>query len=221
MGVGASKSENQNWSGMRLVFRLFTVGALLLTVSGCSASGAPQHNPTVSQTPTSSATQAPKTPAEAKAAFAKIAEASCNQAQKLGAVESSKNFTVVAVNKNEGYKDYSAAYLESPENYGLIWELDALIACADSFTFSMAEEAGQEAEIDVTFDAGDGTYTTFEDFGEYGTSNYKFTVRDGMFSTAENLDPKNHSVTAIRYGGITSDDLAILHRAVDEYLAKN
>jgi hypothetical protein len=160
------------------------------------------------------------TPAEAKKAFAVIAEASCNKAQELGVVESSEDFVVVALNKDEAYKDYSAAYLEMPSNYGLIWELTAITACADYFEFSMAEEGGQEAPIDVTFDETDSTFTTFEDFGEYGTSNYKFTIVDGVFATAENLDPEKAQVTSIRYGNITSDERAIVETAVEEFLAK-
>jgi hypothetical protein len=159
------------------------------------------------------------TPAEAKAAYRLITQASCNAAQSLGVVESSENYTVVSVNKDEGYKDYSAAYLEKPDKYGVIWELTSITACADWFTFSMSDEAGQEAAIDVTFDAADSSYTTFEDFGDSGSANYKYTVVDGKLATATNLGPKNSSVTQIRYGNLTAKDLAILKTAVDEYLA--
>ena len=84
----------------------------------------------------------------------------------------------------------------------------------------MAEEAGKEAEIDVTFDETDSTFTTFEDFGEFGTSNYKFTIVDGKFATAESLDPKNERFITIRYGSITADDRAVVETAVEEFLAK-
>jgi hypothetical protein len=159
------------------------------------------------------------TPAEAKAAYKLIAQASCNAAQALGVVETSDKYTVVSVNKEEGYKDYSAAYLEKPNKYGVIWELTSITSCADWYSFSMADEAGQEAAIDVTFDAADSTFTTFEDFGDSGSANYKYTVDDGKLATATNLDPKNSSVTQIRYGNLTDDDLAILKTAVDKYLA--
>jgi hypothetical protein len=199
----------------KIVSALILSGMLAGSLTSCST---PQPNPT----PTPTATKpAPMTKAEAKLAFSKIAKDSCFEAQKLGVVESSEGFKVVSLNKDEAYKDFSAAYLEYPSNYGLIWELDAIIACADYYTFSMAEEAGKEADLDVTFDANDSTYTTFEDFGEFGTSNYTFTIVDGKFATAENLDPKNARLTTIRYGSITDEDRALVKTAVDEYQAKD
>ena len=199
-----------------------TLALAALLMLGLSACGTPAPQPSASASSSPTATKpAAMTPAEAKVAFAKIAEKSCLEAQKLGVVESSEKFIVVALNKDEAYKDYSAAYLEMPDKYGLIWELDAITACADYFTFTMAEEAGQEADIDVTFDENDSTFTTFEDFGEYGTSNYKFTITDGKFATAENLDPANKRLITIRYGSITADDRAIVETAVEEYLAKD
>jgi hypothetical protein len=201
--------------------------AVTLVLSGMLAGGltacsTPQPNPTPSATSTPTPIKpAAKTPAEAKLAFSKIAKDSCFEAQKLGVVESSEGFKVVSLNKNDSYKDFSAAYLEHPSNYGLIWELDAITACADYYTFSMSEEAGKEADIDVTFDPNDSTYTTFEDFGEFGSSNYKFTIVDGKFATAENLDPKNAGLTVIRYGSITDEDRTVVKTAVDEYQAKD
>jgi hypothetical protein len=193
-----------------------------LLAGGLTACSTPQPNPTPSATSTPTPTKpAAMTPAEAKLAFSKIAKDSCFEAQKLGVVESSEGFKVVSLNKDEAYKDFSAAYLEYPSNYGLIWELDAITACADYYTFSMSEEAGKEADIDVTFDPNDSTYTTFEDFGEFGSSNYKFTIVDGKFATAENLDPKTAGLTVIRYGSITDEDRAVVKTAVDEYQAKD
>ena len=203
----------------RIAAALIMAGMLTASVSACSV---PTPDPTPSASSTPSATKpAPMTPAEAKLAFSKIAKDSCFEAQKLGVVESSEDFTVVSLNKDEAYKDYSAAYLEYPSTYGLIWELTAITTCADYYTFSMAEEAGQEADIDVTFDENDSTYTTFEDFGEFGTSNYKFTIVDGKFATAESLDPKNERLITLRYGSITADDRAVVETAVEEYLAKD
>jgi hypothetical protein len=203
----------------RIASVLIVTGMLAASLTACSA---PQPNPTPSASSTPTATKpAPMTPAKAKLAFAKIAKDSCFEAQELGVVESSEDFIVVSLNKDEAYKDFSAAYLEYPSTYGLIWELDAITACADYYTFSMAEEAGQEADIDVTFDENDSTYTTFEDFGEFGTSEYKFTIVDGKFSTAKNLDPKNERFITIRYGSITADDRAVVETAVEEFLAKD
>ncbi len=203
----------------RIASSLIIAGMLAASFAACSAPQ-PNPSPSASSTPTASK-PAPMTPAEAKVAFAKIAKDSCFEAQALGVVESSEDFIVVALNKDEAYKDYSAAYLEYPSTYGLIWELDAITACADYYTFSMAEEAGQEAAIDVTFDENDSTFTTFEDFGEFGTSEYKFTIVDGKFATAQNLDPKNERFITIRYGSITTDDRAVVETAVEEFLAKD
>jgi hypothetical protein len=203
----------------RIASSLIIAGMLTASFAACSAPQ-PNPSPSASSTPTASK-PAPMTPAEAKLAFAKIAKDSCFEAQALGVVESSEDFIVVALNKDEAYKDYSAAYLEYPSTYGLIWELDAITACADYYTFSMAEEAGQEAAIDVTFDENDSTFTTFEDFGEFGTSEYKFTIVDGKFATAQNLDPKNERFITIRYGSITADDRAVVETAVEEFLAKD
>ncbi len=202
----------------RVASVLVVAGMLVTSLAACTAP-APGPSPRASSTPTATKPAA-MTPAEAKAAFAVIAKDSCFEAQKLGVVESSEDFIVVSLNKDEAYKDYSAAYLEYPSTFGLIWELTAITACADYYTFSMAEEAGKEAEIDVTFDETDSTFTTFEDFGEFGTSNYKFTIVDGKFATAENLDPKNERFITIRYGSITADDRAVVETAVEEFLAK-
>ena len=203
----------------RIASNLALTGMLVASLAACNTP-APSPSPSASSTP-SATKPAAMTPAEAKAAFAVIAKDSYFEAQKLGVDESSEDFIVVALNKDEAYKDYSAAYLEYPSTYGLIWELDAITACADYYTFSMAEEAGQEADIDVTFEENDSTFTTVEDFGEFGTSEYKFTIVDGKFATAENLDPKNERLITIRYGSITADDRAVVETAVEEYLAKD
>jgi hypothetical protein len=202
----------------RIASILVVAGMLVASLAACTAP-APGPSPSASSTP-SATKPAPMAPAEAKAAFAVIAKDSCFEAQKLGVVESSEDFIVVSLNKDEAYKDYSAAYLEYPSTFGLIWELTAITACADYYTFSMAEEAGKEADIDVTFDENDSTFTTFEDFGEFGTSEYKFTIVDGKFATAESLDPKNERFITIRYGSITADDRAVVETAVEEFLAK-
>ncbi len=201
---------------MKVFRKLVILSTSVALLAGC-ASPAPTPTPSASVTPTP--TVASMTPAEAKAAYKLISQASCNAAQSLGVVESSDAYTLVSVNKEEGYKDYSAAYVEKPSKYGIIWELTSITACADWYSFSMADEAGKEAAIDVSFDATDSTYTTFEDFGDSGSAHFKFSISDGKLATATNLDPKNSSVTEIRYGNLTPDDLAILKTAVDQYLA--
>lgn len=187
-------------------------------LSGCASTATPSASPSITASPTP--TVEPMTPAEAKAAYAKIAKLSCDTAQNEGVVETGSDFTLVMVNKEDGYKDFSAAYYSPPSTYELIWELDGITACSDYYTFSMAEEAGQEADIDVTFDETDSSYTTFEDFGEFGTSNLKFQIQDGMLHSFESLDPENPRSSTIRYGNITEEDRKILETAVDAYLAE-
>lgn len=190
----------------------------VLSLSACATTAAPSASPSITASPTP--TVESMTPAEAKAAYAKIAKLSCNTAQNEGIVETGEDFTVVMVNKEDGYKDFSAAYYSPPSTYELIWELDGITACSDYFTMSMAEEAGQEAAIDVTFDETDSSYTTFEDFGEFGTSNLKFQIKDGMLHSFESLDPENPRSSTMRYGNITQADRKILETAVDNYLAE-
>lgn len=204
---------------MKKIGLITTIAAIAfcaaIGLAGCSSNAlAPSPTPTSSP----SETVSPMTPAEAKAAYKKIAKASCDSALSLGVVEAGDDYRLVSVNKDEAYKDYSAAYFEEPDNYELIWELDSIHSCADWFAFSMAEEAGQEAAIEVTFDPTDSTFTTFEDFGEYGTSNYKMTVADGKFFTATNLDPEHENTVTIQYGNFTDADRQILVTAVDRYL---
>jgi hypothetical protein len=158
------------------------------------------------------------TPAEAKAAFKAVAKASCNKAQAEGVVESDGSYTLVMVNKAQGYKDYSAAY-EQNGKHVLVWEIDGLASCSDWYSFSMAEEAGQEVAIDVTFNPSDASFTTEQDLGELGVSSFRYSVANGLIATSTNLDPKRAKVVTVKYGNITASELEILTTAVDEFLA--
>lgn len=202
--------------GYRRVIGVATVALSAMMVTAGCVSSSPDPTASPSASPTSSV--AAMTPSQAKAAYKEIAKASCNAAQSLGVVEAGDTWRTVSVNKDDNYKDFSAAYFEEPDNYTLIWELDSLHSCADWYSFSMAEEAGQETSIEVTFDPADSTFTTFEDFGDLGTSNYKYAVRDGKLFTATNLDPEHENTVTIQYGNITENDRNILVTAVDRYL---
>ena len=197
------------------------VSALLL--SACSQSSAA---PTSTPQPSQSSTQSPSatlpaamTPAEAKAAYKLIAQASCNKAQAEGVVETGATFKAVMTNKDQAYQDFSAAYFEEPDNYEIIWELDGFNACSDWYTFSMADEAGQEAAIDVTFEPADESFTARQDLGDLGVSEHRFTVENGMIATATNLDPNGAGPVSLKYGNLATEDLAIIKTAVDRYLA--
>ena len=207
---------------MSKVLRIISVTISALTATflmvGCAATS---QKPVASPSMTPSPSVTAMSPTEAKAAFKQIAKASCNAAQSLGVVEAGDTWRTVSVNKDENYKDFSAAYFEEPDSYNLIWELDALHSCADWYSFSMADEAGQEAPIEVSFDPTDSTFTTFEDFGDLGTSNYKYSVKDGKLFTATNLDPQRQMKVTIEYGNISENDRNILVTAVDRYLEEN
>jgi FPC/CPF motif-containing protein YcgG len=199
---------------MRLFQTLIGI-SLALTLSGCSPVAAP------TDLPKASATYTAFSPAEAKAQFETIANASCDKAMAEGVVEqsiASDGFTLVMVPKEEGYKDFSAAYFEPADNYELIWEADALSACSASISFSLAAEAGVESEIKVTFDGRDSTFETFEDLGEFGTSRLRYNVDNGLLSRIEVLDATSIDARMIRYGNLQDADWNILRTAVDRYL---
>ena len=174
----------------------------------------------MSGTPTQSSTPTPTfdamTPKQAKAAYKKIAEASCDAAQEFGVVEESAAAKVVMTPKIKGYQDYNAAYFTSPDTYEIIWELTGLYSCADWYTFSMSDEAGVEAEIDVTFDEKTGKYSTTQTFDEE-TYTYVSTIANGKISSVYSSTTKND--TTLRYGNQTEADQKILVTAVDRYLA--
>lgn len=184
---------------------MLLISALL---TGCSAG----DEPTVSASPT--ATQL--TPAQATAAYKIIAKTSCETAQNFGVVEQTGDTTVVMTPKDKGYKDFNAAYFTKPDKYQLIWELTGLAACADWYEFSMADEAGKPAPIEVTFDAKDGTFATSQNFD--GTV-YKalITVASGRIATSQTL--ATGDLTTLKYGNQTAEDQNILVTAVDSYLA--
>jgi FPC/CPF motif-containing protein YcgG len=193
---------------------VFSLGATLVLTS-CSPVAAP------TDLPKATATYTALSPAEAKAQFETIANASCDKAMAEGVVEqsiASGGFTLVMVPKEEGYKDFSAAYFEPADNYELIWEADALSACSASISFSLAAEAGVESEIKVTFDGRDSTFETFEDLGEFGTSRLRYNVDNGLLSRIEVLDATSIDARMIRYGNLQDADWNILRTAVDRYL---
>jgi hypothetical protein len=155
------------------------------------------------------------------AEFFKIAEASCAKAQAVGVVEKSiskTGFTLVMVPKAQGYKDFSAAYFEPADKYELIYETDAFSACSASMSYEMSKEADKSTSMKVTY--ADGSYETTEDLGEYGISNIRYTVAEGLLAASETLDVAKADKRTITYGHLTKDDWAILTTAVDRYLVR-
>jgi hypothetical protein len=196
---------------------VFSLGATLVLTS-CSPVAA------LTDLPKATATYMALSPAEAKAQFETIANASCDKAMAEGVVEqsiSSDGFTLVMVPKEEGYKDYSAAYFEPADTYELIWEADAFSACGASISFSLAAEAGVESDIEVAFNATDSTFETTQDLGEFGISRLKYQTTDGLLSQIEILDAAVSDVRSIRYGNLSDEHWQILRTAVDRFLAEN
>jgi hypothetical protein len=194
---------------------VFSLGATLVLTS-CSPVAAP------TDLPKATATYTALSPAEAKAQFETIANASCDKAMAEGVVEqsiASDGFTLVMVPKEEGYKDFSAAYFEPADKYELIWEVDAFSACGASISFSLAAEAGVESDIEVAFNSTDSTFETTQDLGEFGISRLKYQTTDGLLSQIEILDSTVADVRSIRYGNLSDEDWKILRTAVDRYLA--
>ena len=194
-----------NKSSFAAVAGVLLISALL---TGCSTKAEPIASP--------SPTINPMTPAEAKAAYKVIAKTSCETAQNIGVVEQTGDTTVVMTPKDKNYKDFNAAYFTKPDKYQLIWELTGLAACADWYEFSMADEAGKPAPIDVTFDSNDGTFATSQTFDGV-TYKAVVTVASGKIATSKT--PATGDLTTLKYGGQTAEDQNILVTAVDAYLA--
>jgi hypothetical protein len=167
--------------------------------------------PTVSASPTAS----PMTASEAKAAYKVIAKASCDAAQASGVVEQTGDTTVVMTPKDKNYKDYNAAYFTKPDTFAVIWELTGLAACADWYEFSMADEAGKEAAISVSFDPAGGTFATSQTF-DGSALKALITVDAGRIGISKN--PDTNAITSLKYGNQNAEDQNILVTAVDRYL---
>jgi hypothetical protein len=207
-----------------------TVGlvGLALSVAGCgqvvaaptktSQPSAASPSATLPSATTSATTRA-MTPAEAKAAYKAIAKTSCNLAQAQGVAEVGPGTTAIMTNRAQGYKDFTAAYFEAPDAYSIIWELDGFNACRDWYSFSMADEAGKEAAIDVVFNTNDASFTVKQDLGQFGASAVRVVVADGLIATVTDLNPQTPGIVGLRYGSLTNADLNILKTAVDRYLA--
>lgn len=200
--------------------QLLAAGAVLIfagALAGCSSASEP-----VAQKPTATKSSAPAKPQEQiDSEYLAAATGSCDKAQAVGVVEEGPGFTLVSVPKDQAYEGYSAAYLEEPDNYELIWELDALTVCADSMSIQMSEEAGEPWPLQVSYNTKTGAYEVFEDFGQYGTSNLAYVVKDGLIVEVNDLGDSDAGDRKIAYGNLTEAHRKILRTAADEFLASN
>jgi hypothetical protein len=153
--------------------------------------------------------------------FAEVAKASCDKAMAEGVVEKSTaadGFTLVMVPKDQGYRDFSAAYLNEPNDYQLIYETDAFSSCAAAMEFTLAEESGGAVDIDIEYDANDGSFVTTQDLGEFGINKLEYQTSGGLFVGVKTLDVPNSDPRTISYG-FSEQDLQVLITAVDQFLA--
>ena len=200
--------------------QLLAAGAVLIlagALAGCSSATEP-----VAQKPTATKSSAPaKSQEQVDSEYLAASTASCDKAQEVGVVEQGPGFTIVSVPKSQAYEGYSAAYLEDPDTYELVWELDALTVCADAMSIQMAQEAGEPWPLKVSFNAETGAYEVFEDFGQYGTSNLAYKVEDGLIVEVNDLGDSDAGDRKITYGDLTEAHWKILRTAADEFLANN
>ena len=205
---------------------LATVGLLpALLLAGCASSsptGTPSESPEPSTSPTSTIIAEPVDITEA---FREIAHASCDKAKAEGVVESGWDGTqkAILVPDSEAYQDYSAVFVGENGVPALILETDSFASCNASNTYSLAEEAGQEAEIDLTFNEADGTYQTTLDQGPDQDVPFVATyiVSNGLI-VQQHIDADwGETTIEITYGMPSEDDIAFLRTAVDAFLAEN
>jgi hypothetical protein len=194
-------------------FILVGVVGLTLCLTGCAATSSTPQGTTFSVE--SFAAVAPR------AEFAKVAKASCDKAMAEGVVEKSTapdGFTLVMVPKDQGYQDFSAAFLAEPDDYQLIYEVDAFSACSADMQFSLAEEGGGVVDMEIEYDLNDGSFVTTQDLGEFGINKLEYQTQDGLFVGVKTLDDSKADPRTITYG-YSEQDLQILITAVDEFLA--
>ena len=197
--------------------KVLAVAAMTLLIAGCSSS---KPKPTPTPTPTETKTQA-----QIEKEFLKIADDSCNRAQKDDVLERMTNNVperIIVLSRDHAYRDYSAVYVNNKGESQVIYELE-LTVCAPSYLISMQEEAHHDNSGDYEHHIKlneDGTYSWSEHIpgeAEGVLSTNIFTVEDGYIVASKDEDPAYDRT--IEYGPITGDDLQVLKDAVDEELA--
>ena len=212
----------------RTLVALATVGLLpALLLAGC-ASPSPTETPSLSPDPSASPTSTIiAEPVDATDAFREIAHASCDKANAEGVVESGWDGDLtqkaILVPDSEAYQDYSAVFVGENGVLALIWETDSFASCNASNTYLLAEEAGQEAAFDLTFNEADGTYQTTLDQGPDQEAPFvaTYTVSNGLI-VQQHIDADwGETTIEITYGMPSEEDIAFLQTAVDAFLAEN
>jgi hypothetical protein len=205
---------------------LATAGILPALLLGGCASSSPTETPSESPEPSPSPTSTIiAEPVDATEAFREIAHASCDKAHAEGVVESGWDGTqkAILVPDSEAYQDYSAVFVGENGVLALIWESDSFASCNASNAYSLAEEAGQEADLGLTFNETDGTYQTTLDQGPDQEAPFvaTYTVSNGLI-VQQHIDADwGETTVEITYGMPSEEDIAFLQTAVDAFLAEN
>lgn len=153
--------------------------------------------------------------------FAEVAKASCDKAMAEGVVEKSTaadGFTLVMVPKDQAYQDFSAAFLAAPDDYQLIYEVDAFSSCAAAMEFSLAKEGEGTFDFEVETDLSRGTFVTTQNLGQNKINKLEYQSKDGLFVGIKTLGEGKADPRTISYG-YSEEDLQILKTAVDRFLA--
>ena len=210
---------------MKIKWGVFITCVAGLALAGCTT-GDPSAIPTATPEPSPSPTSTIiAEPVDATEAFREIAHASCDKAHAEGVVESGWDGTqkAILVPDSEAYQDYSAVFVGENGVLALIWESDSFASCNASNAYSLAEEAGQEADLGLTFNETDGTYQTTLDQGPDQEAPFvaTYTVSNGLI-VQQHIDADwGETTVEITYGMPSEEDIAFLQTAVDAFLAEN
>jgi hypothetical protein len=196
--------------------KLVLVGALVLLITGCANA---KPAPTGSPSPTATQTQA-----EIDAEFIKIAQDSCEKAQKENVVESIVDDAparIIALARSNAYKNYSAVYIDSKGKAQVVYELE-LTVCGPGYLLSMQEEAHHDNSGDYEHhikknSATNYTWTqaTYSETGSY-LADTIFTVYDGLITKSVS----ERDSRAMTYGPIPAADMQIFKAAIDAELKR-
>lgn len=192
----------------------------VFALAGCASAPVPTASPTIGSPdprPTVS-----DVPADPSAAFREIADASCDRANAEGVVETTADGAAsnILVPKANAYQDFNAVAVSEDDGWSLIWSTEEFTVCNASVGYSMSEESGGDYALVVTFNQSDGTFSTVYDGGEGYVFESSYAVDGGVFTQATLGPADNPLVMNITYGMPTDEQIAVLHSAVDAFLAE-
>jgi hypothetical protein len=215
---------------MRINWRGAVACGAVLILAGCAntvSAGTPTAIPQPTSSPTSTGIAEPVDVTEA---FREFAHTSCDKANAEGVVEIGWDGTqkLILVPKSMAYEDFTAVFIDDSGIPALVWETDSFAACNASNGFTLAEESGGVYETGITFNSDTGTFESSIDQGggEGGGEGeqkllFTYTVVDGVFVSQGIEADWGTTTIEITYGMPSDADIAILHSAVDAFLAEN